>query len=389
MKKDNRVNTRVICPRCGELVDYSQTRVCPFCGVSLAFAAALAEQALQSSIALDVGTPITPEILVPRIGDYLLEKGVLNEADLKRALDRHRNLAAEGQPRLVGQVLLELGLVDRETLDQVVTEQILELQSALQKTNEQLEQRVRERTSELQNALTKLAELNQLKSNFISNVSHELRTPLTHIKGYLDLLAEGGLGAVTEDQAYALEVMLRAEDRLEELIEELIQFSLAASDALTIRKESVDLAQLVQNAVDRAASKAKQRMVMVMVAGGNGLPPVYADQERLHWVVTELLDNAIKFTSDGGQVLIQLAQEDSLVRFTIRDTGIGISREELDEIFEPFHQLDSSITRRYGGVGLGLSLVHRIIDAHGSAVKVQSEPGQGTSFEFYLPVYGQ
>ncbi len=386
MKKKDKVNTRVICPRCGHLVDYSQTRVCPNCGVSLAFAAALAEQALQSSVQITGDTPITPEILVPRIGDYLMEKGVLSEADLKRALEHSRELTASGRPRLLGQVLLELGLVNRETLDEVVTEQILSLQSALQQTNEQLEQRVRERTSELQNALNKLAELNQLKTNFISNVSHELRTPLTHIKGYLDLMAGGGLGEVNEDQVYALEVMLRSETRLEELIEELIQFSLASSDQMALRKEAVDLAELVREAVEKAENKAVRREVTVTKNLADDLPVISVDRERLQWAITELVDNAIKFTPDGGEVFVWLAGEPQQIKFTVRDTGIGISKEQLSAIFEPFHQLDGSITRRYGGVGLGLSLVFRIVEAHGSKITVESEQGQGTCFEFCLPI---
>jgi signal transduction histidine kinase len=114
--------------------------------------------------------------------------------------------------------LLELGYIDREILDQVITEQILQLQSALQHANRQLESRVQERTRELQQALNRLSELNQLKSNFISNVSHELRTPLTHIKGYLDLLADGSLGQLTDQQSTAVEGRFALETRLEELI---------------------------------------------------------------------------------------------------------------------------------------------------------------------------
>lgn len=135
---------------------------------------------------------------------------------------------------MIGQKLLELGLVDRETLDQVVTEQILQLQQALQLANRQLEQRVLERTQDLQQALNKLSELNELKSNFISTISHELRTPLTHLKGYITLLADGSLGDLSEAQQEAMDVMERAEARLEHLIEDLIQFSLIARGQLSL-----------------------------------------------------------------------------------------------------------------------------------------------------------
>jgi len=203
------MSNNVACPNCGELVD-PQERVCPHCEVALGFAAALYEQTVASLLASDDKTPIAPEILVPRLGEYLIERGVLTSGQLQVALEYSSGLSARGEHRLVGQALLELGMVDREMLDQVVTEQILQLQNALQLSNKKLEERVQERTRELQNALNKLAELNQLKSNFIANVSHELRTPLTHIKGYLDLLSDESLGTLSKEQLRALRTMALA-----------------------------------------------------------------------------------------------------------------------------------------------------------------------------------
>lgn len=377
------MSTQVPCPRCNELVD-SQARICPHCGVVLVRAALLAEQALTTVASIAVSSPMTPEILVPRIGDYLLERGVLNQVDLDRALAYHRKLADEGRPRLVGQVLLDFGLVDRETLDQVITEQILQLQSALQQTNRQLEQRVEERTSELRNALSKLSELNQLKSNFISNVSHELRTPLTHLRGYLDLMADGSLGKFDDKQESAIQVMLRSESRLEELINELIEFSLASSGALTLELKPVDMRKLVLEVVGNISEKARSRSLAFEMRLPDNLPLVKADEEKISWVVRELVDNAIKFTPSGGQVEVVLRAENRLVFCSVKDTGIGISPEHIRDIFEPFHQLDGSITRRYGGVGLGLALVRRIVEAHGAMIKVSSEEKKGSKFEFFL-----
>lgn len=376
------------CPQCEQPVD-PQARLCPNCGTSLARAAALAEQALRSAIVVEKAAPMAPEILVPRLGEYLIERGVLNQEDLDRALEYARRNSEAGRPRLLGQVLLELGLVDRETLDQVVTEQILELQNALQQSNHYLEQRVKERTRELQNALSKLSELNQLKTNFISNVSHELRTPLTHLKGYLDLLADGSLGPLTRDQADALAVLQRSESRLEELIDELLQFSLAASDQLFLEMRRVDAYGLVSQSVTRAMGKARERKISLRADLQADVPALNVDPEKMGWVFDELLDNAIKFTEPGGQVEITLKQVENLVVVAVIDSGIGIAPEHLSEIFEPFHQLDGSITRRFGGVGLGLSLARKIVEAHGAAISVQSELGKGTCFRIALPVlYG-
>jgi len=156
---------------------------------------------------------LTPEELVPRVGDYLLEKGLITVTDLQRALLVQDELSTAGKPAQIGQILLSLGMVDRPTLDQAITEQIMQLRAALQDNNKQLEQRVKERTAELQVALKKLSELNQLKTNIISNVSHELRTPLTYITGYLDLLSTGNFGPITDDQAKTLDIIKKSTDR--------------------------------------------------------------------------------------------------------------------------------------------------------------------------------
>lgn len=376
---------QVRCPRCNQPVD-TQARYCPHCQVGLARAAALASQALTAHKPPSQTGPLTPEVLVPRIGDYLIERGALNRDDLEQALARCRQLEEQGNPQLVGQVLLEMGLVDREILDEVITEQILKLQEALQQANRRLEQRVQARTRELQNALDKLSELDQLKSNFVSNVSHELRTPLTHIRGYLDLMVDGSLGEVSEDQRLALEVMLRSEARLEELIEELIQFTLASSEMLVLDLSVVDFNKLLSTVISKTIPKVQRRNLILEMELSDSLPMVSADEDKLTWVVMELLDNAVKFTPAGGRVRIAAQHVDQKVCCSVSDTGIGIPKERLSEIFAPFHQLDNSVTRRYGGVGLGLALVKKIMEAHEASLKVQSVEGKGTRFEFCLPI---
>ena len=380
------MTSQIACPGCGEMVD-PNAKQCPHCGVALGYAAALLEQAMASTIPLDAHIPITPEILVPRLGEYLIERGVLTQAQLEQALSYSEEArASNGDSVLVGQALLELRLVDRETLDQVVTEQILELQNALRRANRNLEERVQERTRELQSALNKLTELSQLKSNFLANVSHELRTPLTHIKGYLDLLSEESLGFLTTEQTKAVEVMLRAENRLEILIEELIQFSIASSGTFDLKLELVNLFEVTQSALIKIRESATQRSITIREIIPSTTLMVKADRSKLWYVLTELLDNAIKFTPSGGVVQISLVSDDTLVNVAIQDTGIGIAKERLHELYEPFHQLDGSISRRYGGVGLGLAMVRKIVEAHGSSIEVTSIEGKGSRFSFRLPL---
>jgi len=375
------------CPNCGQPVSRQELE-CPRCGVNLALAAVIGEQEVISKINENPTIPITPEILVPREGELLIERGVLNQEDLQRALAYSKTPGPDGQLRLVGQALLELKLIDRETLDQVITEQILRLHTALQQSNLQLEQRVKERTQELQSALNKLAELNQLKSNFISNVSHELRTPLTHIRGYLDLMNDGLLGELSKEQTTALDVMLRSEARLEELIEKMIQFSLEATGQFTLQMKPASLCEVVNLALKQARIKAADRPVALNIDLGEDNYQVRMDHEKIQWVIMELVDNAIKFTPPGGSVSISIEKETDFALVQVRDTGIGISTERLSEIFEPYHQLDGSSTRRYGGIGLGLALVKKIIEAHGSTVEVSSVVEKGTSITFQLPLIG-
>jgi signal transduction histidine kinase len=376
--------TTISCPQCNELVD-SQSRYCEHCGVDLAMAAVYAEQQVQLPINVPEGAPISPEILVPRLGDYLVEKGVLTPDELDCGLKYQHEQLTAGRPLLLGQALRELNLIDPEVLDQAITVQIAQLQNALSQANLQLEQRVQERTRDLQNALNRLTELNQLKANFIANISHELRTPLTQIKGYLDILAEQTLGSLTDAQTDALEVLRRSERRLERLIEDLLQFTIASRGELTIKLSAVPVQSLLNGAIaqiDYKIHAAEQTLRLLPPAS-----PFYVkcDEEKIRWAIAQLLDNASKFTPRGGRIQIEIVRDDGMVTIAVSDTGIGIPSDRMNEIFEPFHQLDSSSTRRYGGTGLGLALLNRIIEAHGSQVNVQSEAGKGSRFWFTLP----
>lgn len=324
-------------------------------------------------------------MLVPRMGEYLVKKGLVTAEDLQKALDYQQEEIAKGNTILLGQALVELKLIKRSQLDQAVTEQIIQLRSALQAANRTLERRVEERTAELQKALERVSELSQLKANFISNISHELRTPLTHIKGYLELLITGSLGKITEEQKHALQVSQQSTNRLEGLIEDLIMVSLASRGELSIKQEEVDIRRLVNLSVKSYGGKATERDVNLYAVVDEDVPFVQADSQKIAWVLGQLVDNGIKFTPANGSVVVSVTREgENLVIVSVTDTGIGIPSSKLEDIFEPFHQLDSSPTRRYGGTGLGLSLVRQIIEAHGSMLEVQSTEGRGSTFKFPL-----
>jgi signal transduction histidine kinase len=330
--------------------------------------------------------PLTPEALVPRIGDYLLEKGLITASDLQHALFEQEEQLREGKHLQIGSILLELGFVDRATLDQAIAEQVIKLRAALQDANRQLEQRVKDRTVELQVALKKLSELNKLKSNIIANVSHELRTPLTYTIGYLDLLTSGAFGELTTDQAKTLDIIKHSTDRLNGLINDLIRFSAAAQGEMQINMVPLKPIVIASNAMKTVRRKAEDKSISLEVLIPQNLPAAVGDQEGITWVMTQLLDNAVKFTPQEGRVILSSKLDGNFIEFAVTDTGIGIPQNRILDVFEPFQQLDGSSTRHYGGTGLGLALVKQIIEAHGSVVRVYSQVGKGSKFEFFLPV---
>lgn len=373
-----------LCPQCQQPLPVD-ARVCPGCGIDLALLSLLGEKAYLEGMPKFAPMDTTPQWLVPRIGEFLIRENVISEEDLKAALKQQRELSDQGQQILLGQTLLQMGILDRETLDRAVTQQIVELHAALQESNRTLQQRVNERTRELRNALERLTELNQIKANLISNISHELRTPLAHIKGYVELFIAGDLGKLDEEQSEAMAVIRRSTNRLGTLIEDLIEFSTASREGLTLQLEQTDLTDLIDEVLQRSLGKAKQAGVKLMAEVSKDVAAVNVDRERLSWAIFQLVDNAIKFTPAEGTVEVKVEPVEYGVQIGVMDTGIGIAPEKIKEIFEPFHQLDGSPTRRYGGTGLGLSLAKMIVEAHGSELNVESEEGQGTSFHFVLP----
>ena len=323
---------------------------------------------------------------MPRLGEYLVENNFITSKQLKQALDDQKKGRKSGKKVLLGRGLLKRGHIDRETLDKAVTQQILQLQDALKSSNDNLEQRVKDRTAELQKTLDKLTELNQLKYNFVSNVSHELRTPLAHMIGYLDLISSESLGPLTAPQIEAVNVLDKAYHRLQDLIDSLLLFSLASQGELYLKPMSLSLRKMIRTIVSKSQNKASDHEIILELDLPENLPKIVADNEKLSWVITQLLDNGIKFNQPGGKVLIKAWPVNHSVKVVVADIGIGIHEEDLREIFEAFHQLDSSASRKYGGTGIGLALAQRIINAHGSSIEVSSKISKGTEFNFSLPV---
>lgn len=258
------------------------------------------------------------------------------------------------------------------------------LYDELRAHNQDLEERVIARTAELSSAYRELQAADQLKSEFINNVSHELRTPLLHVKGTVTLLRDGALGELSSDQARGLGVAKEAVDQLERLVADIVDFGDMHADA--VHPEAADVAQLCAAAARAASSAAERRNASIDLQIDPGLPEVWADVEAITRVLRHLLDNAVKFGPARATVWLAAQRTLGGVRFSVRDRGSGIAPEEQARIFDPFYQIDGSETRAVGGMGLGLALVRRVLEAHRAAVHLESTPGEGSTFWFELPL---
>ena len=267
---------------------------------------------------------------------------------------------------------------------QILAEAFNDMTERLKRNVEQLE----ESNEKLAAANDDLKELDRLKSDLLANVSHELRTPLTAIKGYTDYILERKLGSVTDKQEKGLLVVQRNLDRLSKSINALLDFSRMDVGRISLNLQPFNLAPLLDQILTSLRSELERKGLTAAARLPAHLPPVIADREKLSQVIENLVINALKFTAPGGRITV--AAERSPVRPTVEirvsDTGIGIPAGQIDSIFNRFHQVDGSSTRRFGGVGLGLAIVKSILDAHGAPIAVDSEESVGTTFRFSLPL---
>jgi signal transduction histidine kinase/DNA-binding response OmpR family regulator len=278
-----------------------------------------------------------------------------------------------------------LGIKSGDEL-QILAETFTYMTERLKHNVEQLE----ESNKKLAAANEELKELDRLKSDLLANVSHELRTPLTAIKGYTDYILDGKLGPVTEKQERGLVVVQRNLERLSKSINALLDFSRMEMGRITLNIQPFNLSQLADSILTTLRSELEKKKITFTSQVPLDLPPVIADREKLSQVIENLVINALKFTPEGGRITLAASRDDLMGRpaaeIRISDTGIGIPAGQVGKIFNRFHQVDGSTTRRFGGVGLGLAIVKSILDAHAAPVVVESEVGRGTSFRFTLPL---
>ncbi len=250
----------------------------------------------------------------------------------------------------------------------------------------ELQRKLEERAQELERANAELRMHDRAKDSFLSNVSHELKTPLSTIQGYIEMLLSGNLGTVESTQATALKVMVRNAERLSALINEMIEFSRMEIRGVQVNLELRSAKRLVRDAVASAHPQALKKEITLNVECPDNLPHAWFDREKMNQVLAILLNNALKFTDQGGTIDVRAVRlPDETLTISVSDTGIGIESGFQQKIFEKFFQVDSSKTRRYEGTGIGLSIAKSIVAAHGGDLAVTSTPGEGSTFTITLP----
>ncbi|TQK44077.1 GAF domain-containing protein [Streptomyces sp. SLBN-118] len=232
----------------------------------------------------------------------------------------------------------------------------------------------------------KLRALDRAKSDFLSTVSHELRTPLTSIVGYVELLTDDDTGPLTEPQRRMLDVIDRNANRLRSLIEDLLTLSRIESGAFTSQREDVDLSRLVSSAVDAMRPAAEAASVRLETDCPEEPLVLEADSDQLDRVLMNLLSNAVKFTPTGGEVRVRAAREDGEVILSVSDTGIGIPKQECQQLFSRFFRASNAVDQAIPGTGLGLTIVQTIVTNHGGTTEVTSEEGRGTTVTARMPL---
>ena len=226
----------------------------------------------------------------------------------------------------------------------------------------------------------------QMKSEFVSQISHDLRTPLTVIKGYIDNLRDGVTGELTEKQKEYLNRISKNTDRLLHLISDLLATSRLESGQIKLKLTPLSLPNLIRNTIENLKPVAAAKDIEIMVNAPSGEGWVNGDQEKLEQVITNLLENAIKFTCPGGHVTITLQKDQKSFRVSIKDTGIGIPPEEQSRIFDRFYRIDHDFIKEEKGTGLGLFIAKTLVELHGGKIWVTSEVGEGSEFSFTLPI---
>jgi signal transduction histidine kinase len=309
---------------------------------------------------------------------------------------------------LVGKVLAQItkivGVVLHTSFRQLLTSQ-MHIESVTASYHE-----LEHKTQALREQNDRLKEIDKLKSNFLATVSHELRTPLTSVIGYSEMLLEGIAGPLNDEQREYVTTIMDKGESLLSLITQILDASRVESGNLRLHVTEFDPAPVIAKAATSIVPQCAKKQIELSVNVASTLPVLKGDKEKIGQVVVNLLGNAVKFTPQGGRIRLMAdvwsgprpagrggdddhgasalfgARDETFVRVSVDDSGIGIPAEKLGQIFDRFFQVDNTSTREFGGTGLGLSIVKSFVDAHRGEISVESTVGKDSRFTVILPV---
>ena len=239
----------------------------------------------------------------------------------------------------------------------------------------------------LEQKIEELKELDRLKDDFLNTTTHELKTPLIPIKSQAQLLLAGDYGKLNKEQKEALEMIFRNEVQLEKLVTDVLDIARVQSKKLKLTLKNAAFVKIVTTAVKDIKGLAKKRDIVLILKPAPDMPEIFVDEKRIFQVLRNLLDNAVKFIPDKGEVMVEVQKKENEVAVIIKDTGIGMDEKTLKKLFTPFFQAETGIRRKHGGTGLGLSICKGIIEAHGGKIWAESAgKGKGSTFTFTLPI---
>ncbi len=229
--------------------------------------------------------------------------------------------------------------------------------------------------------------MDNLRRELVANVSHDLRTPLASIQGYVETLTIKAGSLTEEEKEKFMNIILNSTESLKKLVEELFELSKLEAREYVPNPEPFSIAELIHDIQQKNQILAESKNIKLGLSFEGNLPLVYADISLMEKVLQNLLDNAIKFTNENGEITFNLTRKDKCVQVTIRDSGRGIPSDEISTIFDRFNQGQRVQTKENKGIGLGLAIVKKILEVHNLDITVESEIGKGTSFSFKVPVY--
>jgi PAS domain S-box-containing protein len=227
---------------------------------------------------------------------------------------------------------------------------------------------------------------NRTKRQFLSNISHELRTPLNLIIGYSDLLYEDYVGTTSKEQKEYLEIVKRSGNRLLLLLNSMIDLSAIEEGKRELDLKEFSVPVIINDIKNSTLPMAKKKQIALHFCVDENIKTIEADKSKIKTVLYNLINNAIKFTPEGGNIDVSVVKDDEMLRVSVKDDGIGIEKENISKLFQPFSQIDSSLNRKFEGAGLGLSIVKEFVRMHGGNVHVETEINKGSNFSFTIPM---